>query len=192
MRSLLIAVVVLLATACASTRPPTLPPDVSDIPAIPSNFNEPSFWRDNDSAEYQTRIRVLFQSIRIHNGVATIRIDHNASGKSRGVVIKGDLAGAGGRINEWRSFSVSDADWRHLNELALSPRLFQHYPEFWESSNPGEICIDGVAVVLERLNADGYKLSEANVSCAAPTEFVALVQELIRLSRDRSLSTFLE
>lgn len=156
-----------------------LPPGQSDFANAWRGLGEPTFWRDGDLGPYRSRIRVSFVTSLAHNGEAIIRIDRDASGAGHGVLIRGDGHGVRAR----RFFQVEREDLERLDALMAQPPLFQQFPEIWE----GGVCIDGVEVVIERLNAEGYRFSEANVVCAAPQAFLDVTREIIRVSGETTL-----
>jgi hypothetical protein len=81
-----------------------------------------------------------------------------------------------------RTFSVPPADLAALNDLIAESKLWQIYPQYWVNTSSGTICIDGVEVIMERVEQRQYRFSEANAQCTAPSSMLKVAAKMIDLA----------
>src|SRR5207253_5029194 len=99
---------------------------------------------------------------------ASIRIDERESGRLSGHMAFVDHRNRdvpNGRTES--SFSVSRGQMDRLRAAIREARMFTLFPEFWRSANGDDICVDGMELIFERLDAEGYRFSTANAQCNA-------------------------
>jgi len=65
----------------------------------------------------------------------------------------------------------------------VAARLWTIYPEHWVNSDGNSICIDGEQLVFERTDSNGYRFSEANAQCTAPSALLNVATEMIRMAQ---------
>ena len=188
----LMALALLATTACASQRAPLLPPDVSAEASYWGGAGATPLWRDGDRGAYDTRLRLMMVGPFQDNNRALIRIDRNADGSASGFLLRGERdARYRWTIREERRFAVSQPELRELDALIAQSPLWQTYPEYWVFTNPDDLCIDGVVLALERVNADGYRISQANAQCTAPPAYRAIVAHMMNISGETDLLAWL-
>lgn len=103
-----------------------------------------------------------------------IRIDQNEKGVIKGAAVK---TRDGRIIRKWK-FDVSQT---RLDEIyAAKGRLWTLYPETWDVSDEDEqICLDGIDILLERVDSKGYGISQGNSPCTAPQEMLDVMNKMI-------------
>jgi hypothetical protein len=154
-----------------------LPPNLQDESDDLAGFGEPPLWTTAAAAGYRQRLRlVLVPPLRDR---IAIRIDTDTAGRSRGFFVRQRLARSHWRIVERRRFDLPAAEIDDLDRRIAATKLWSIYPEFWHA--PGEICVDGVYVILERVTAAGYRFSEGNAQCMAPADMLRIAARMLEL-----------
>lgn len=184
--------------ACASARPPLLPPEAHTAGAYWvddwDGLGEPPLWRTATESQqaFTRRLRLLLAGPLVDNNRAAIRIDVYPSGRAYGYLVRGTQRGnRPWTANERRRFAVSQRDLAQLDLLISQSRLWGVYPEHWVFTDDS-ICFDGVEAILERADSGGYRFSQANLQCTAPSDYHAVVAHIIAISRERDLARWLE
>jgi hypothetical protein len=160
-----------------------LPPELHDEDLARNLVlpNEPPLWPAVAADGYQRRSRLSLFPPRAQQ--VAIRIDTNSSGETIGHVTlvkwqpKGRL-----HITQDRTFPVSSADVVALNNLIAESKLWQIYPEYWVNTPSGTVCIDGVEMIMERVEQRQYRFSEANAQCTAPLALLRVAAKMIDLA----------
>jgi hypothetical protein len=143
--------------------------------------NEGPIWPPAASEGYQRRLRLFLFPPRPQR--VAIRIDTDSSGETKGYVIRvKDEASGGWRVVQEQTFSVKPADLMALNDLIARSKLWQIYPQHWVNTDPNTICIDGMQVMMERVQDRQYRYSEANAQCDAPDAMLKVAAKMIDLA----------
>jgi hypothetical protein len=184
-----------IAAACAPSglrSPEMLPPEIAA--QFPSSFleglGEPPLWRAESARGFSTRVRLTIGSGLLQR--VSIRIDELASGRLAGHVTYIDPRARGsadGRTN--RRFRVTRAQFDALQQQAQRARLWAIHPEFWAFTS-NDICIDGMELIFERVDANGYRFSTANAQCTAPPAMLQLAEQMIELSGQPGIRRWLQ
>ena len=163
------------ASGCEST--PNLPPDLARFEE--SFFgHEPALWQPANVEGYRQRLRLVFLPGLIRFQVV-ISIDQYANGTAVGRFTRREDARGHFSIAEERRFTVKPEDIASLDAILAQKQILQNPREFWVNTGPDVLCIDGIEVMLEHATPDGYRFAEANVQCAAPSDFFALATIMI-------------
>jgi hypothetical protein len=175
---------------CASANTPMLPPQLHDEPNWFRGFGEPPLWTPKAAVGYRQRVRLaLFPVLRQE---VAVRIDTDASGRTSGSFTRMEWVERGWEVAERRRFSVSPARLAALDDAIERAGIWKIQPEFWQTPE-GEICVDGVMMIMERVDARGYRFSEANAQCSAPGPMLNLAAQMIALANpsDAKIATWL-
>lgn len=183
---------------CASARLPLLPPEAHAEGAYWTDdwdgLGEPPLWRTVAETQqpYARRLRLLLSGPFRASNRAAIRIDVYPSGRAHGYLVRGTKhRNRPWIIDERRRFVVGQRDLSQLDSLISQSRLWRLYPEHWHFTDDS-ICFDGVEAILERADSDGYRFSQANLQCTAPSDYRAVVAHIIAISGERDLAGWLE
>lgn len=160
-----------------------LPPQLNDYSDAWSGFGEPALWTNPHAGENRGQIRLLIYNGLYHESLAIIRIDRSRRGHAIGHFVRGEHTyGDRWKVTDRHQFTVSAAQLSHLDQITAQSGLWQTYPEHWVPRDSDAICVDGVEVILERINPDGYRFSEANIQCAVSRGFLAVAEELVAIA----------
>ena len=169
---------VVAASAMASEPRPSrmLPPEIARqfSPASLVDFGDPPLWRPGAGRGYRSRIRLTIA------GRVMIRIDERASGQISGHLIQ--LTRAGEREPLERSvqgFRVTRAEHDLLRQAVQQAGLWNIHPQFYYSD---AICIDGIRLIFERVDANGYRFSTVNAQCDATVELIRVAETIVDIS----------
>jgi len=182
LKSMLVAAFIAPVLAgCVSTRTPMLPPEVEDWGALPSGLAEPPLWPRQAMAGYRRRLRLVLSPM-VRQRVS-IRIDTDASGRTVAhfARLEPSEVARGWEVTETYSRPVPTKALARLDALIGQSKLWEIYPQYWQSP-PGEICVDGVEMIMERASAQGYRFSEANTLCTAPSSMLAVAAQMIDIA----------
>jgi hypothetical protein len=166
---------------CATPAPPMLPPEAHDLENVARGFGEAPLGPAQASTGYRQRLRLFLWPPRRQR--VAIRIDTDLSGRSFGYFVRQEPSGQGHdwEVSERRRFGVSPADLAALDGLVAKSKLWTIYPEYWHLRE-GDICVDGVEMVMERATAEGYRVSEANAQCTAPASMLAVAAKMVDMA----------
>lgn len=159
---------------------PMFPPDLLWDEDTLLTMDEPPLWPTEALDGYRSRVRLSVYGIaRMHFAV---RIDERADGSVRGTYIsfiRGDR-----RITNRRryNFRVSRGDFADLLQLMRDRSILSAPRQGWHLPND-EICLDGEEVLIEAVDADGYRAAGANVQCTAPATLLDVAERIVTLSR---------
>jgi hypothetical protein len=161
-----------------------LPPEISKqfSPHYFAGFREPPLWVAYAGQGYRSRIRLTIAGIL--KSKASIRIDERDNGRLTGHLVFVRLDNKGHpRERNATPFRVSRAQWGALRQAVERARLWNIYPEFYGYGEGGElICIDGMQLIFERVDSNGYRFSTANAQCNAPEAVRRAAAEMIEIS----------
>lgn len=146
-----------------------LPPEVAGQfdASILDGFGERPLWVPEAGRNFRSRIR--FTIVGIHLTRMSIRIDERRDGSLEGhIAIRGRLDRLHREDPVRHGFRVSREEFETLQENIRQARLWTIYPQFWVMSDPESICIDGMELMFERVDATGYRFAHANAQCTAP------------------------
>lgn len=179
----LAVVSLLFLSACAAT--PMLPPDMHDVAVlgqVAAQTREAPIWPASAAEGYKRRLR-LFILPPSPQRIA-IRIDTDSRGETIGHAIRamGLTSGRGWRVVQKRSFSVTPEDLDALNDLIAQSKLWQIHPQHWVDTDTNSVCVDGVQIVMERVEERQYRFSEANAQCTAPDTMLKVASKMIDLA----------
>lgn len=165
-----------------------LPPDITERfhAGHFRGFREPPLWLPEAARGYRTRLRVTASGIAFLKG--SVRIDQHDDGRITGHVVTID---GPEQERSARSFRASHRDVQEIVRIAEEGRIWSIHPQFWVLADPDDICIDGIDVVLERVDSAGYRFSQANVSCAAPHAFRRIAERMFEIAREERLKRLL-
>src|SRR5690606_625905 len=142
-------------------------------------YREPPLWTANALGRNRSRLRLTIDGInrlRIF-----VRIDERREGVFEGTYLaewKGNRRTFG---KDQRSFRVSRAEMeRFLGEAARAGILVQ--PRQGWVTPDDVICIDGEEVLIERVDANGYRAAGAHAQCAAPMEFLRAARQIVEFA----------
>jgi hypothetical protein len=165
-RAPFLALALTLATPALAQGAGPLPPELSDgfVSSFLAMFHETPLWVPDAGKGYRTRIRVSLMA-NTDTQIA-LRIDERPDGTIRGTAVTVERGGGmwQARDRDVSRFRVTRAQMDELEHLLADATLWQHHPEFWGA---GEVCGDGLEMVFERVDANGYRFAEANAPCTA-------------------------
>jgi len=169
-----------------------LPPEIASQfePAFLAGFGERPLWPPQARRGYHSRFRLIITGILYTK--ASIRIDESGSGRFDGYLVfvdRRDRSVPYGR-RETR-FPVSRAQMARLRAAIEAAHMFTLYPEFWQSRNANEICVDGMELIFERVDAVGYRFSTANAQCNASAAMRDVALILFEIARAPELRQWL-
>lgn len=169
-----------------------LPPEVAaQFPSgYLAGFGEPPLWRPEALRNFRSRIRLTINGI-LYTKVS-IRIDERSNGWLEGHVAFVDPRdhSVPNGLTE-RYFTVGRARFDALRQTFERARLWHIYPEFYQMTGDN-ICVDGMELIFERADANGYRFSTANAQCTAPPAMIEAAAALIELSRERRVLHWLQ
>jgi hypothetical protein len=162
-----------------------LPPEIASqfSPGYLAGFGEPPLWRPEALRHYRSRVRLTINGI-LYTKIS-IRIDERANGW-----LEGHVAFVDPRDRESpdglteRYFSVSRARFDTLQRAFQRANLWHLYPEFYPMTGDN-ICVDGMELIFERADANGYRFSTANAQCTAPGAMLQAAATMIDISGER-------
>jgi hypothetical protein len=146
-----------------------------------AGFGEPALWPPAARQGYRTRYRLTISGI-LYTSVS-IRIDQYPGGRLEGHVVYVDPRDRSipfGRTT-WR-FAVPRARFEALQGQFREAGLWTIYPQFYSLTDPNAICLDGMELIFERAEADGYRFSNANAQCTASPAMLQAAATMIDLS----------
>ena len=162
-------------SACAAGASPgeagrasMLPPEVASQfdTSILEDFGERPLWVPEARSGYRSRIRftiagILYtrMSIRIDESLDGSLLGHIAIRRRRDRIERDDVVR--------HRFRVSRDEFEALQRDIQQARLWTIYPQFWGMADPESICLDGMELVFERVDASGYRFATANAQCTA-------------------------
>jgi hypothetical protein len=156
-----------------------LPADYADYLA---DMDEPRLWKPKAAKGFRTRIWFSISGIVLAR--ASIRIDERENGKITGHLAMLDYergSRGAGVVTETR-FSVTRQQFEDLQRQIAQSALWSIYPEFY-NGDPNDICVNGEEIILERVDAKGYRFSTANAQCTAPAEILAIAAMIADLAK---------
>jgi hypothetical protein len=169
-----------------------LPPEIASQfeSAFLAGFGERPLWRPEARRGYRSRLRLTITGILYTR--ASIRIDERGVGLFEGHMIFVDPRDRSVPFGRTETrFSVSRAQMERLRAAIGEARMFTLYPEFWRSPNGDDICVDGMELIFERIDADGYRFSTANAQCNAPAAMRRAALILFQIARAPELERWL-
>lgn len=177
-----------LATCCVllmGNRPSIYPPELAkQIWTDISAFDEPNFYQPGALTGFRSRYRLAISGISCRSYV--IRIDERLSGKIRGTVQSRNRCKTDNPDEQFHQFSVNRSSMDELLLAFETAKLWEFYPEFWNSKDPQDICLDGEELIFERLNLVGYGFSTANAQCTASPLLLDAARKMILLSSEKN------
>ena len=185
----LLTAAAVLAASPALAGPRLFPEAVYDAGGGVGGFTE----RMEAEPLWRVRIAGGRQRMRLFIGGHTIKswgveLDQRANGRVVGVLREHN----GRYVSEETTFAVRAADFEALQALVAEAGLWSSYPQFYVEAETapgsGEICLDGLTVVLERVDARGYRYSEGNAQCTLGREQLRVVAKLFELANRPGLA----
>ena len=176
----------LAATACAGPR--LFPDEVYSAggSSYPERFGAEALWPPAARSDYRQRIRVFIGGITVASW--SIELDEKEDGRGVGVLREHD----GHKIISTHRFRVSKNDFDELALAATQAKLWDIYPQFFvRNAVPNEICVDGMMLVFERVDATGYRYAEGNAQCALGQAQLAVAAKLMTIAGRPDLERFL-
>ncbi len=159
------------------------PEDAADIQNNLAGFREPALYDDRALRGYNARYRLTTFGIRCLR--YTIRLDEAADGKVTGrFKSRDDCPHHADRARTNRSFSSSSADIGELNELIVEAGMFREAMQIWtRQEDPNSICVDGIGLMFERRDSEGYRVTLANKPCTASEDVLAVASKFIEIAQ---------
>jgi len=186
----LVAAVALLGVvpAIADAKPSLFPQTVLAAgggPSFPTKLDEPPLW--NSQGQTTQRIRLFIGGST--KASWSVRLDQSQDGRWMGYFREHD----GHRLRPLVRFSVSGVDVQELEALIAKSKLWEIYPQFWQSTatGPGAICLDGMTVIFETVSSAGYRYSEGNAQCTLAPAQLAVAAKLMRMAGHTDLERLL-
>ncbi|HYD39105.1 MAG TPA: hypothetical protein VEA60_15920 [Allosphingosinicella sp.] len=153
-------------------------------------LDEPPLWRAREARGYRSRIRLSIAGIV--RAKASIRIDRRRTGALSGRLVLVDLdSRARPERRIVRRFRVSAAQSEALDRLIGEAGLWTIHPQFYVHEDPEMICLDGMELVFERVDARGYRFSTANAQCTAPGGMLRVAEKMMEIARAGDLKRWL-
>lgn len=160
-----------------------LPPEIARQfdASILEGFGERPLWGPQAGRNYRTRVR--FTIVGILYTRMSIRIDERRDGS-----LEGHIAILGRRDRLHREdpvrhgFSVTREEFEALQQEIRQARLWEIYPQFWVMSDPENLCIDGMELMFERVDASGYRFAHANAQCTAPDDLKQVAATIVAIA----------
>jgi hypothetical protein len=144
-----------------------LPPDLADgyVSNFLAMFRETPLWVPGAGNGYRSRIRVSLMANT--DTQVSLRIDERPDGTLRGTAVTVERGSQmwQARDRELTRFRVTRAQMDALERMLTDATLWERHPEYWGSA--GEVCSDGLEMIFERVDANGYRFAEANAQCSA-------------------------
>lgn len=169
-----------------------LPPEIASqySQAYLAGFGERPLWQPQARDGYRSRLRLIITGILYTK--ASIRIDESGSGHFDGYMVYLDPRDRSVPFGRTETrFPVSRAQMARLRAAIEAARMFTLYPEFWRSPDGDEICVDGMELIFERVDANGYRFSTANAQCNAPPAMRDAAYILFEIARAPALRRWL-
>ena len=155
-----------------------------------SQVDEPSLFNSRAIKDHKSRYRLSISGISCVEYV--IRIDESHAGRLNGIVKHRNKCKRTGIVDE-HAFFPSRIEFAKLEELIEAAGMFQHYPEFWVSSDEEDtICLDGNQLLFERRILQDYRISMANAQCTAPVELHQVAQQFVAMSGENDAGSLLQ
>ncbi|MDB5677500.1 MAG: hypothetical protein JWM94_502 [Sphingomonas bacterium] len=163
------------------------PPGIIDSAWWPDLIDdEPRLWQLGRLQGFKTRYRLAIAGINRLRALVRIDEKHDGSGIGRVALVRRSDPGRSLDLiaDADRTFRVSAKDMALLRTRIAAANLWSIGPEeHWYVKD--DICLDGEQLAFERLDADGYRFSEANAQCTAPPVLLVVAQTMIELSGER-------
>lgn len=87
---------------------------------------------------------------------------------------------------------VSREQLTKLEKNIEAAGLWTIFPQFFvEEPGRDDICIDGMTVILERVDTRGYRYAEGNAQCTLGALQTAVAETLVRMAKQPDLMTLL-
>jgi hypothetical protein len=156
-----------------------LPPDVGWDSAFLLKHGEPPLWTDGALMRNRSRLRLTIDGVNRLRVI--VRIDEPRAGVFEGTYLaewKGDRRTF---VRDRRSFRVPRADMERFLGEAASAGILVRPRQGWQISDD-VICLDGEEVLIERVDADGYRAAGANAPCTAPPEFLLVARQIVEFA----------
>jgi hypothetical protein len=178
-------------TTLAADRPVFYSAEIdADIWSNLREFGEPSLYGSDGQGKLVARYRLTTHGIRCLRYV--IRLDEAESGKVRGWIKSRDVCGRGStKVVRTRTFVAERSELRELDGLFAAAGMFREYPEIWTiDASSDTICVDGIDLLFERRNAEGYGASLANYPCTATEQVMLAAQKLVEIAGAEQVGVF--
>lgn len=171
---------------CALT--PPLPEDLDEYEWAFAHMKHPRLWQPSAADGYRQRLRlVVAPTIMFFK--FSVSLDQDQQGQTVGKYVRYDRRI--GAITEERRFNVPAGDMAALDKILAEKKILNDPREFWRRKDDADrICLDGVEVILERVTADGYSFSAANVSCAVTEDFYLFAKAMAHTAGSDVEQTF--
>jgi hypothetical protein len=168
-----------------------LPPEIASQfpPVYLEGFGERPLWPAEARQHYRSRFRLTISGI-LYTKIS-IRIDEHSGGWLEGHVAfrdPRDREVPDGLIE--RNFFVRRAQFEALGRAFQRANLWHLYPEFY-SMTGDNICVDGMEMIFEHVDANGYRFSTANAQCTAPATMIEAAEQVIRIAGERRVLAWL-
>lgn len=147
-------------------------------------YREPPLWRPEALRGYRSRARLSTSGI-LRRDVA-VRLDEHRDGRITGHVVALTRNENGIVDREVRSVNVARADYEALERLAARAQLWAVNRQRYISGDEG-ICLDGIEMMFERADAQGYRVASANSACTATRELRQFAERIYRIAGDRRM-----
>lgn len=188
MRSLVLLTAAAVLTAGPALAAPRLfPKTVYDAGGGDARFIERleprPLWRGRVSAGRQ-RVRMMVGGITINSW--SVELDRRESGRVVGILRQHN----GRYLSEETSFAVRATDFAALEGLIAEAGLWRIDPQFYVETGSDEICLDGLTVVFERVDASGYRYAEGNAQCTLGRAQLRVVAKIFELANRPGLASF--
>lgn len=153
-----------------------------------ARFGEPKLHLIETLERFNRRYRLSMSGVVCTEFV--IRIDEKNNHRVSGLVKKYNRCNRSSRI-ERRYFSAKPYEIEGLQKEIDDAAIFKFYPEFWVSTDKDSICIDGIQLVMELLDATGHKISVSNTPCTAPAKVRAIASKFVEIADEKGTKRFL-
>ncbi|WP_428028330.1 hypothetical protein [Altererythrobacter sp.] len=157
--------------------------DAEDIQNIQAGFGGPALYSDRALRGYNARYRLTTFGIRCLR--YTVWLDEAVDGKVTGrFKSRDDCPHHADRQRTNRSFSAGSADIGELKELIVEAGMFRETMQIWtRQEDPNSICVDGIGLMFERRDSDGYRVTLANTPCTASESVLAVANKFLEIAQ---------
>jgi hypothetical protein len=192
--SILAFAIVVTLSACTSDveeRPVLYWPELdADVWSNVSSFGEPMLYRDGALSGFKSRYRLTTDGIRCVR--YSIRLDESEDGIVKGSFKSRDDCPRDADGEKSRSsFSATSEELRELDRLADKAGMFDEAVQIWPfPKDTNTICVDGVQLMFERLDANGYRVAIANYPCSATEEVLGVANKFVEIAEAEQEGVF--
>ena len=161
------------------------PPDVGWPGGLLVGAGEPPLWTSVALQGFRSRWRVSIRGIARDRII--VRIDETSRGSISGTYIRYWKGDHRTDLRERRSFRVTRKQLAELQALAKDRQILTAPRQGWTLTDDEAMCLDGEEVLIEAVDAQGYRAAGANAQCTAPAGLLDVAAKIIQLSGGRGL-----